>query len=300
MSNKLNIKRLCFDAVFAALTVILYNFAKIPAPSIFPSFLDINISMIPVIICAFMFGPWDAAGIVIIRCLLKWAIVGSGTGYVGEVADLVIGLGTVIPAGLIYHNTGLKHKTLIAFLTAILSWVVMGILSNIFINIPWYNNFYFKSNYYKEGVHPVLVNMVNTAVYNITFHNVTVTKDNFMANYILFAIIPFNLLLASFVVGFTALVHGRIKVLYDYIDKEDEEDEKKLTEEEIAEKAISEYDENNEFKKGLLLGSLTGLVGFIIGLFKKKSYKKGTSLGFVIHFFSLCIIFLILYLAIWK
>lgn len=298
--NKLNIKRLCFDAVLAALTVILYNFVKISSPAIFPSFLDINISMIPVIICAFMFGPWDAAGIVIIRCLLKWAIVGSGTGYVGEVADLLIGLGTVIPAGLIYHNTGLKHKTLIAFLTAILSWVLMGVISNIFINIPWYNNFYFKSNYYKEGVHPVLVNMVNAAVHNITFHNVTVTKDNFMVNYIIFAIIPFNLLLSSVVVGVTVLVHGRLKVLYDYIDEENEEDEQKLTEEEIAEMAINEYDEKNLFKKGLLMGILTGIVGFIMGLFKKKSYKKGASLGFVIHFFILCLIFLILYLAIWK
>ena len=176
----------------------------------------------------------------------------------------------------------------------------MGVISNIFINIPWYNNFYFKSNYYKEGVHPALVSMVNAAVHNITFHNVTVTKDNFMVNYIIFAIIPFNLLLSSVVVGVTALVHGRLKVLYDYIDEENHEDEQNLTEEEIAEKAINEYDEKNLFKKGLLMGILTGIVGFIMGLFKKKSYKKGASLGFVIHFFILCIIFLILYLAIWK
>ena len=53
------IKRISFVAIFAAISIILYCYVKFPLP-IFPSFLDINFSMIPILICAFMLGPWDA------------------------------------------------------------------------------------------------------------------------------------------------------------------------------------------------------------------------------------------------
>ena len=97
MNNK--VKRIVLVAVFSALTTLLYIFVKFPLP-IFPTFLDVNISMIPVIICAFVLGPVDASVCVIIRCLIKLPM--SSTAYVGELADLIMGLGTCIPCGIIY------------------------------------------------------------------------------------------------------------------------------------------------------------------------------------------------------
>lgn len=67
------IKRISFVAIFATISTLLYCYVKFPLP-IFPSFLDINFSMIPILICAFMLGPWDACACVIIRCLLKWIL----------------------------------------------------------------------------------------------------------------------------------------------------------------------------------------------------------------------------------
>ena len=55
------IKRMCVDALFASLALILYVFGpKFPLPFIFPGFLDIQFSMLPILIIAFMLGPYDA------------------------------------------------------------------------------------------------------------------------------------------------------------------------------------------------------------------------------------------------
>lgn len=214
-TNVQMIKRMTFIASFSAITCILYIFAKFNLP-IFPSFLDINLSMIPVIIAAFMLGPWDAAVIVIIRCLVKLPM--SKTGYVGEFADVLMGLAAALPAGFIYHKCDFKNKTLVAFSSVVIGWVLMGILSNILINIPWYSKFYFNQNYYKDGVPAPLLGMCKDAFNLITFkHGPTLTNNNFMFYYIVLAVIPFNLLLSIVVVGITIPVHKRLKVLYDMI-----------------------------------------------------------------------------------
>lgn len=209
--KKSAIKRISFVAIFAAISTILYCYVKFPLP-IFPSFLDINFSMIPILICAFMLGPWDASIIVILRCLLKWILPpGTGTGYVGEVADVLNGLAVVIPAGYIYQKLNIKNKTILAFSVVVIAWVFMAIISNIFINIPWYTHLYFK------GDMAPLVGMSNTAFQVISFGRVQATEETFMVCYIFLAVIPFNLLLSGIVVFFTAIIHKRLKVLYDRI-----------------------------------------------------------------------------------
>ena len=75
-----------------------------------------------------------------------------------------------------------------------------------------------KNDYYKDGVPNALVGMCKDAFKLISFGNITdVNQSNFMAYYIFFAVIPFNLLLSLIVIGVTALVHKRLKILYDMI-----------------------------------------------------------------------------------
>lgn len=200
--------RITLDATFAAITTVLYLFAKFNL-AIFPSFLDINLSMIPVIICAFMLGPWDAASCVLIRFVIKIMTIGTSTGYVGEFADLLIGSLTCIPAGIIFNYTNVKRKTLISFIVVVASWVLAGIFTNMFINIPFYKSYWHIDN-------ATLANMISKPVKLITFGAVkNVSAKNFMFYYIMFAVIPFNLLLSLIVVGVTAPVHRRLRVLYE-------------------------------------------------------------------------------------
>lgn len=206
--KNLSVKRIAFIAIFSALTSILYLYVKFNLP-IFPSFLDINISMIPVLICSFMLGPIDGGICVIVRCIIKLLAGMSGTAGVGELADLIIGLPTAIFAGFMYNYTKFKRKELYAFLGSILLWVILAVLSNWLINIPFYLNAYFGGN-----MDP-LVGMTQPAISIITFNSVTLNNDNFMILYLVLGVIPFNLFVASIVSFITFLVHKRLRVVYN-------------------------------------------------------------------------------------
>ena len=218
--NKI-IKRLCFDAVFAAIASVLYFF-KFSLP-IFPSFLEINFSMIAIIIATFMLSPWDGILVILIRFVIKILIMGTSTAYVGELADIIIALFATIPSGLLYkYAPNFKGKTLISFLLCIIGWILGGVLSNQFINIPFYMKAWDLS-------YETLANMIKEPVSLISFRNIKtsdVTADSFMFYYQIFAVIPFNLLLSSIVVIITSLVHNKLKALYNMIgsSKEKEED----------------------------------------------------------------------------
>ncbi len=201
-------KRIVMIAVFSAISTLLYIFVKFPLP-IFPSFLDINISMIPVILISFILGPIDASVCVLIRCLVKLPF--SSTAYVGELADLIMGLATCIPCALI-NKTNLKHKKVLALISVCVMWVVSGILTNVYINIPFYLKMYFNGDY------EPLIEMCSDVFSLISFGRITnITIDNFMFYYVVLAVIPFNLLLSLIVVLITAPIDKRLKSLYDRI-----------------------------------------------------------------------------------
>ena len=78
-----------------------------------------------------------------------------------------------------------------------------------FINIPFYKSYWHIDN-------AVLANMISKPVKLISFGAVkNVNAKNFMFYYIMFAVIPFNLLLSLVVVLVTAPVHRRLRVLYE-------------------------------------------------------------------------------------
>lgn len=241
MKNKIDtrqlVSRICIDAAFAAITTVLYLFAKFNL-AIFPSFLDINLSMIPVIICAFMIGPWDSALCVLVRFVIKIMTLGTSTGYVGEFADLLIGALTCIPAGIIYNYTDSKRKTLYAFLSVIICWVLAGIFTNMFINIPFYKSYWHINN-------AVLANMISKPVKLITFGAVkSVSAKNFMLYYIIFTVIPFNLMLSLVIVAVTIPVHKRLRVLYEMFAFKKNKDLDSVFDDEKKEIKIDSYNRN--------------------------------------------------------
>ena len=104
--KRMNVKQMSVIAIFAALSVILYYFAKFNLP-FFPSWLDIQFSDVPAILVTFMYGPFSGVITVFVRFFCK--LPGTSTVGVGEMADLLIGLAMVIPAGLIYKNAFAKR-----------------------------------------------------------------------------------------------------------------------------------------------------------------------------------------------
>ena len=136
----LSISMLTKISILSALAFVVMSF-EFPLP-IAPPFYKLDFSEVIVLIGGFALGPLAAILIESLKILLNILFTGTQTNFVGEIANLVIGLSFVLPAVWIYQ----RHKT---FKTAIIGMVVgtitltvIGSAMNYFILLPAYSFFY--------------------------------------------------------------------------------------------------------------------------------------------------------------
>ena len=130
-------KNLVLMAIFSALAAVLM-LLEFPLPFIAPSFYEIDLSEIPVLIGSFIMGP--VAGVIIeaVKILLTLLIRGTDTAYVGELANFIIGCCFIVPAGVIYKKNKTKKSALIGIATGTMLMAVTGVVINYAILIPFY------------------------------------------------------------------------------------------------------------------------------------------------------------------
>ena len=192
--------------IFAGLATVLY-FIKFPLP-IFPSFLEIQFSILPAIIGGFSMGPLGGVLIVFVKFLMSLPF--SKTAYVGDFADLIIGGITVLVTSLVYHKYKTKKGGLIALLWGSLAWIVAGVLANYFILVPAYLKLFFNDDL--EG----FLQLCRVVIRDIN-------ADNYMMKYIIYAVIPFNAIIAVVVSTVTFLVYKKISNFLRKLDEEKQE-----------------------------------------------------------------------------
>lgn len=214
MKNKKLINYITKVAIFSALSTVLYVWVKFPLPFLFPAFLDIQFSNLPAILAGLSLGPLGGALVVIIRTLGKLAITGSGTAYVGELADLLIGLATVLTISFIYKFNRTKKGGIIALLVGTIVWIISAVLMNWLFIIPAYIKLMFN------GTAAPLISMCQSVLPNMN-------ENNFMIVYIFGAALPFNTLLATIVGIITFFVYKRISMIFkkDFIGKRKEHED---------------------------------------------------------------------------
>ncbi len=186
-------------AIFSALSCILYFVPKFPLPFLFPSFLDIQFSNLPAILGGFAMGPVGGILVIVIRTLIKLPF--SSTAYVGELADLLIGVATVLTSSLIYRKIKTKKGGIIALISGTIVWIGFAMLMNWLVLLPFYMEAFFGGNVeaFVKTCAGVLPNM---------------NVNNFMTFYIFGAVLPFNALLATIVSLITFFVYKRISILF--------------------------------------------------------------------------------------
>ena len=86
--------------MLSAIAVVLMLF-EIPLPFA-PAFYEIDFSEVPVLVGCFAMGPAAGVAIEFLKILLNFAINGTATAGVGEIANFLIGCSLVVPAALIY------------------------------------------------------------------------------------------------------------------------------------------------------------------------------------------------------
>lgn len=184
-----------FVAMFGAIAAVLMLFE---IPLFFaPSFYELDLSEIPVLMCSFYLGP--VAGVVceFIKIVIKLLLKNTSTMFVGDFANFVVGCTLVLPASIIYHAKKSKKTALIGMATGTIIMTIFGSLFNAVYLLPKFAAIFGMPL-------EVIIGMgteVNAAI-------------NSVSTLVLFAVVPFNLLKGVIVSIATFFLYKRLEPVF--------------------------------------------------------------------------------------
>lgn len=189
----LSTKNVVLMGMFGALAGVLMIF-EIPLPFIAPSFYGLDLSEVPILVGTFALGPVAGAVMELVKIMVKLVLKPTTTGFVGEFANLMIGCSLILPAGLIYRFHKSKSGAVSGMAVGTAVMVVVGVVLNALVMIPFYSNFMPLDTIIKAGA------AINPAISNVwTFAIICVG--------------PFNIVKGVVSSLITALVYKRISVV---------------------------------------------------------------------------------------
>lgn len=188
-------RRVSYVAVFSAIAAILM-FLEIPL-FFAPSFYKIDLSELPVLICAFYMGPVSGVVCELLKILLKLLLKGTSTAYVGDFANFLVGCAFILPAAVLYPLHKSRRGAIFALAAGTVSLTVFGSLFNAWYLIPRFAELYGMPLDAIIGMGTI----VNSAIHDLP-------------TLVLFAVVPFNLLKGALVSLLTFLLYKRIERLF--------------------------------------------------------------------------------------
>lgn len=131
-----NLRTMVTVAMLGAISMILMLF-EIPL-WFAPSFYEIDLSEVPVLIGTFALGPLAGAATELVKILLKLVFKGTNTAFVGDFANFLIGCALVVPAGLIYKMRKTKKMAVAGMAAGTIAMTVAGCFINAYVLLPAY------------------------------------------------------------------------------------------------------------------------------------------------------------------
>ena len=191
MKTKLGTREIVTIGMLGAIAVVLMLF-EIPLPFA-PPFYEIDFSEVPVLVGCFALGP--VAGILIefVKILLNLIINGSATAGVGELANFCIGCSFCIPAGIIYKKKKTKKGAMVGLISGTMIMTFLGCFINAYIMLP---------TYAKAFQMPI-----DSLIEMGTKVNASITD---LFTFVMFAVVPFNLLKGILVSIIVILIYKKI------------------------------------------------------------------------------------------
>lgn len=187
-------RRAAYIGIFSAMAALLMYF-EIPLPFA-PSFYEIDLSEVPVLICSFSLGP--VAGVVceLVKVILKLLLKGTGTAFVGDFANFVVGCSFILPATIVYHRFKTKKGALAGMLTGTVTMSIFGSFFNAVYLLPAFSALY--------GMPLDQLVAMGTAVNGMI---------NSVSTLVFFAVAPFNIVKGLVVSLLTTLLYKRVERL---------------------------------------------------------------------------------------
>ena len=183
-----------FTAMFSAIAAILMFFE---IPLFFaPSFYEIDLSEIPILICSFYLGPLSGVICELLKVLIKLFIKGTTTAFVGDFANFCVGCAMILPASILYHVHKSKKSAVYGMILGTLVMTIFGSLLNAVYLLPKFAELY--------GMPLDAIIGMGTAI-NPYINNVSTL--------VLMAVVPFNILKGIIVSVLTKLLYKRVEKL---------------------------------------------------------------------------------------
>jgi riboflavin transporter FmnP len=136
-NTRANVRKMTVTAMLSAVAFILM-FLDTAVPFM-PSFIKLDLSELPALMASFALGPVWGVIVCLIKNLLHLTM--TQTGGIGELSNFILGVGFVLPAGLIYHHKKTKKNAIIGALVGAVFMGAISLPSNLFIVYPVYYNF---------------------------------------------------------------------------------------------------------------------------------------------------------------
>lgn len=193
-SEKTRVNKLVIMAMLSAISVLLMYF-EFPLTFIAPSFYEMDLSEVPIMIGAFMLGPCSGVIMEAVKILLKLCIKGTSTAFVGDFANFILGCAFVLPASIVYHYRKTKERAVIGLIMGGIVLVIAATLMNAFYLLPKYSELYGipVESFIKMG------------------QNINAGIDN-IVTFVLIAVAPFNVI--------KAVLSGTMTmILYKYLSR---------------------------------------------------------------------------------
>ena len=168
-----------------------------------PSFYKMDLSELPVLMCAFYLGPVAGVTAEFLKVFLKLLIKGTSTAFVGDYANFVVGCTMILPASAIYHYRKSKSSAVTGMVAGTLVMTVFGSAFNALYLIPKFAQLF--------GLPVEVIVDMGTKVNS---HIVSV------GTLVLYAVAPFNLLKGVVVSFLTFLLYKRLEKLFFKEDKQ--------------------------------------------------------------------------------
>lgn len=189
--SRITTKTIARTAILGAIAFVLMLF-EFPLPFA-PSFYQIDLSEVAVLIGTFAMGPVEGVIIEALKIVLHILFHGTTTAYVGELANFIIGCAFIVPAGIIYKHHKTRKTAMIGMFTGTLCMALAGSLINYFVLLPMYSTLY--------GMPMDTIIAMGTAIF-------PAVKN--MLTFVCLCVVPFNLFKGAVVSVLTGILYKHV------------------------------------------------------------------------------------------
>lgn len=174
MKTKMNVRKIALIGMLGAIAAILM-LIRTPLPFM-PPFMDFDLSSLPEIIGGFALGPVAAIFIVLVKLIVKLAMLGTSTMFTGEISNFMVSCAYILPAIWIYDRHKTKMSAVYGMLVGTAVCAIVAVITNVTIIIPFYANL---MNWSLDkiiemcaAINPFINNIFTVAIFGIAPFNI--------------------------------------------------------------------------------------------------------------------------------